>query len=207
MQLKTHPTQFGLIRHLPTEWNQEKRIQGQMDSALASESERLGNEWGRMLSSQTWDRILSSDLGRAQKTAELVNTALNIPIMHSPLLQEMDWGEWTGRSLRQIKAENPGLLSEMEKTGWTFRPPGGEDRIEVWERAYSALKDTAEKYPGQTILVVTHEGVIKCLIYRLSRRRFLPDEPPLLKPGYLHRFVYASNELKIEAVNAMALAG
>jgi probable phosphoglycerate mutase len=178
-----------------------------MDSELAPESELLGKTWGQMLSSQPWDRILSSDLGRALRTAELINTVLEVPMMPTPLLREVDWGEWTGRSIKQIKVENPGLLPEMEKAGWAFRPPAGEDRIEVWERAHRALTEAAEKWPNQTILVVTHEGVIKCLVYRLSQRRFLPDETPLLKPGYLHRLVCDSSGLQIEEVNAANLAG
>ena len=205
MSPETPPTRFGLIRHLPTVWNLGKRIQGQMDSRLAPGSERLGKIWRAALSSQPWDRILSSDLGRALRTAELINAILDVPMMPTPLLREVDWGEWTGRSIKQIKAENPGLLPEMEKAGWAFRPPGGEDRREVWERAHCALVEAAEKWPNQTILVVTHEGVIKSLVYRLSQRRFLPHEPPLLKPGYLHRLVYDREGLKIEEVNAMAL--
>ena len=207
MPLEKHPTRFGLIRHAPTIWNREKRIQGQLDSTLTTEGEILCKTWGQTLSSQPWDRIVSSDLGRTLRTAELINTVLKVPMTHTPLLREVDWGEWTGRSIKQIKAENPGVLPEMEKAGWAFRPPGGEDRIAVWERAQRALMDTAEKWPQQTILVVTHEGVIKCLVYRLSQRRFLPDEPPLLKSGYVHRLVYGNDGLQIEKINAMALTG
>jgi probable phosphoglycerate mutase len=207
MPREKHPTRFGLMRHAPTVWNREKRIQGQLDSLLAEESEVLGKTWGKTLSSQPWDRIVSSDLGRALRTAELINTVLDIPLTHTPLLREVDWGEWTGRSIKQIQTENPDVLPAMEKAGWAFRPPGGEDRIEVWERAQQALMKAAEKWPQQTILVVTHEGVIKCLVYRLSQRRFLPDEPPLLKPGYLHGLIHDNNGLRIDKINAMALMG
>jgi broad specificity phosphatase PhoE len=205
MSLEKYPTRFGLIRHAPTMWNREKRIQGQLDSRLTAEGEILGKTWGRTLSSQPWDRIVSSDLGRALRTAELINTVLNVPMTPTPLLREVDWGEWTGQSIKQIKAENPGVLPEMEKAGWAFRPPGGEDRIAVWQRAHRALMDAAEKWAKQTILVVTHEGVIKCLVYRLAQRRFLPDEPPLLKPGYLHGLIYDNSGLRIDKINATFL--
>ncbi len=207
MPPEKHPTRFGLIRHAPTVWNREKRIQGQLDSTLTAEGEARGKTWGQALSSQPWDRIVSSDLGRARRTAELINTVLKVPMTYTPLLREVDWGEWTGRSLKQIKAEPPGVLSEMEKAGWRFRPPGGEDRLAVWERAHRALTDAAEKWTHQAILVVTHEGVIKCLVYRLLQRRFLPDEPPLLKPGYLHGLIHDNDGLRIDKINAMALIG
>jgi probable phosphoglycerate mutase len=89
--------------------------------------------------------------------------------------------------------------------GWKFCPPGGEDRLSVWRRSHSALTEAAKRWCGNTILIVTHEGVIKSLIYHLSRRQFLPEEPALLKSHSLHWLVCGNNELRIEAVNALAL--
>jgi probable phosphoglycerate mutase len=121
------------------------------------------------------------------------------------LLREVDWGRWTGRSLKELQEKYPGLLPAMEKAGWAFRPPGGEDRNEVWERAHCALKRAARKWPERTVLVVAHEGVLQCLVQRLCKRRFLPNEPPLLKSGYLQRLAYGGEGLKIEKLNAVAL--
>ncbi len=198
-------TRFGLIRHAPTIWNRDKRIQGGKDSPLTTESMILSRDWGRALARYQWDRILSSDLGRAVSTAEQINTFLQVPIVRIPLLREMDWGEWTGKTIQQIKKETPGILHQMESAGWYFRPPGGENRIMVWNRCHQALVEAARRWYGKTILVVTHEGVIKCLIYHLKERKFLPDEPPVLHPGYLHRLMYSRNRLRIEHMNALKL--
>jgi probable phosphoglycerate mutase len=54
-------------------------------------------------------------------------------------------------------------------------------------------------------LIVTHEGVIKSLIYHLAGRRFLPDEPALLKSYNLHWLIFSNDVLRIEAVNALPL--
>jgi probable phosphoglycerate mutase len=89
--------------------------------------------------------------------------------------------------------------------GWKFCPPGGEDRLSVWHRSHSALLEAADRWCGDTILIVTHEGVIKSLIYHLAGRRFLPDEPALLKSYNLHWLIFSNNDLRIEAVNALAL--
>jgi len=202
---ETLPTRFGLIRHAPTLWNRDKRIQGRQDSDLTAEGKARSKGWGVTLAVHPWHRILSSDLGRALKTAELVNRSLKVPLTQTPLLREMDWGDWTGRSIRQITRENPGLLSEMEQAGWEFKPPGGEDRNSVWTRTRRALMAAAGAWDQENILVVTHEGVIKCTIYRLLQRRFLPDERPILKPDYLHRLVHDGSGLKIEKINAMRL--
>jgi probable phosphoglycerate mutase len=205
MPFKKKATRFGLIRHAPTVWNRAKRIQGQLDSRVTAEGEILCKTWGRTLATQAWDRILSSDSGRAFRTAELINTVMDVPMTCTPLLREMDWGDWTGRTLQQIKAENPGTLREMEKAGWAFCPPGGEDRMAVRQRSQQALMDAAEKRASETILVVTHEGVIKCLLYGLLQRRFLPGEASILKAGYLHGLIYEEGGLRIEKINALKL--
>ena len=170
-------TRFGLIRHVETEWNQEKRIQGQNDSPVTADGELQARQWGQVLAQEVWDRILVSDTGRALKTAALINTCLKAPVIQDSRLREQNWGEWTGKRRRVIRKKYPGYLAEQEKKGWEFCPPGGEGRITVFERSQRALTEAAEKWPGENILVITHEGVIKCLIYRCCGREFLPSFP------------------------------
>ena len=69
----------------------------------------------------------------------------------------------------------------------------------------AALSSAAERWPGKRILVVTHGGVIKTLIYRLSGRDFLPGEPPLFQGRQLHWLVHEEGGLRIEKVNALEL--
>ena len=199
-------TCFGIMRHAKTEWNQEKRIQGQRNSPLTPEGKQEARKWGRLLKTFSWNRILVSVTGRAFETAAIVNGYLQIPVIRESRLQEQDWGEWTGKTLSMIKKEIPGLLEKQEMAGWGFRPPGGEDRHTVWERSRKALKEAVEKWPGEQILVITHEGVIKCLIYGLLSRRFLPTEPSILNPWSLHRLRYENQRFQVEKINALAIS-
>jgi probable phosphoglycerate mutase len=200
-------TRFGILRHVKTEWNQEKRIQGQSNSPLTLEGKQQAREWGMLLKTFSWNRILVSDIDRAFETAVLVNGYLQVPIIKDSRLQEQDWGEWTGKTLSMIKKDLPGLLEEKERAGWGFRPPGGEDRHTVWARSRKALKEAAEKWPGEQILVITHEGVIKCLIYGLMGRQFLPTEPSILNPWNLHRIICENQRFRIEQINALTISG
>jgi len=197
---------FGLVRHAPTVWNRENRIQGRDDTPLTSEGERQAREWGRRLKAFRWDRIMASSAGRALKTAELINISLKIPMAEHPMLQEQDWGEWTGKTVTQIERDTCYPLSEQASTGWGFCPPGGEDRNRVWERSQSVLKKATEKWPGKNILVVTHEGVIKCLLYRLSGQQFLPTESPMLLKNHLHLLIDDRQKLRIKKINAFSLS-
>ena len=146
-----------------------------------------------------------SDSGRAVETAAIINSHLQAPVESDPRLREQDWGRWTGRIITQIETEVSSLLQEKQMGGWKFCPPGGEGRLSVWHRSHRALTDAANRWRGNTILIVTHEGVIKSLIYHLSGRHFLPDEPALLKSYNLHWLIFSNNELRIEKVNALVL--
>ena len=196
-------TRFGLLRHAETHWNREKRIQGHSNSGLTSEGKLQAEKWGRLISTFQWDRIITSDLGRALETATRVNLSLNLIIDREARLREQNWGRWEGKKIAALKAEE--RLNEQMDAGWAFCPPEGEDRETVWERGRKALSEAAAKWPGKNLLVITHEGMIKCLVYRLCGRKFLPTEPPLLRPYHLHVIHCNEMGLQAEEINAMAL--
>jgi len=198
-------TRFGLMRHAETIWNREKRIQGRCDSPLTENGRKQAQRWGAAVDSMdsiNWHRIIVSDLERAFQTATYVNSSLALSIHTDSRLREQDWGEWEGKTLSEINREIP---ADMEAQGWMFRPPEGENRLTVRDRSHSALVDAARRWPGENILTITHEGVIKCSVYGLSGRQFLPTEPKLLKPHHLHLLIHDGNTLAIEKLNAMAL--
>jgi probable phosphoglycerate mutase len=69
------------------------------------------------------------------------------------------------------------------------------------QRGRQALVDSAQQMRGNRILVITHGGVIRCLLYRLYDRKFLPDEPALIKPYRLHWLRYNGEGLEIHRLN------
>jgi probable phosphoglycerate mutase len=198
-------TRFGLIRHAQTQWNLEKKIQGHGDSPLTAEGKSQAARWGRILNQFSWDRILASDTGRALETAKMINGFLKIWLKTDSRIREQDWGRWAGKTISQIDAEIQEDLAEQVNAGWDFCPPGGEDRRCVLKRSQRALTEAATAWPGDNILVVSHEGVIKCIIYHLCGRKFLPIEPSIIKPYRLHRVAYDNDGLRLEKINAIEL--
>ena len=182
-------TTFDLLRHGKTLWNETGRIQGRCDSPLCPTGLDQVRAWARFLarSGTRWDLILASPLGRARQTAALLNEPLALPLVFAPALQEQDWGLWTGRTLASLRREAGDELDSQVARGWDFQPPGGESRRQVLARAGACLARWGLRRPGARILVVSHEGVLKCLCYHLAGRAFLPDEPPLLRPRHIHR--------------------
>jgi probable phosphoglycerate mutase len=193
---------FGLLRHAETIWNREKRIQGHFDSPLTPEGKDEARKWGSCLASFKWDRIITSDLGRAVETANFVNLSLNLTVDQDHRLREQNWGRWEGKNMQEV---NEKLDPKTLEGGWEFRPPDGEARKRVRDRCLTALIEVALRWPGETILVITHEGVIRCLIYGLAGRKYTRTEPPMLRPNHLHFICHDGNGLKIEKINAMAM--
>ncbi len=198
-------TRFGLIRHAETAWNRERRVQGQLDSPLTPAGAQQAERWGRMLKSLPWNRILASDTGRAVTTAAIINAHLNLAVETDPRLRELDWGRWTTQMIARLRAENRQEVEAQEAAGWEFRPPGGESRRQQMERSRQALIDAAGRWPGDCILVVTHEGVIKSLAQHLCSRAYVAAEAVDLHPYHLHWLAVAGGRLALAGLNAWAL--
>jgi len=192
-------TRFALLRHAETEWNREKRIQGQQDAPLTSKGRQQAERWGLALARYELDHMITSDLGRAKLTGILINLNLDLPHSEEPRLREQDWGCWAGLNFRDLLKVKE--LKAQERMGWYFRPLEGESRLEVFERSSQALVDAAKSFTGKRVLVVTHGGVIKCLLYRFFHRDFLPEEPPLLEPYRLHWLSYDGRGFQIDRLN------
>ncbi len=198
-------TRLGLIRHAETAWNREGRIQGHQDSPLTEKGKKDADRWGLELSRIPWDRMIISDLGRAIDTAAIINHHLQVPFEADPRLREQDWGDWTAKPAEKIKTEELPKLAESQRSGWQFCPPQGEDRISVWQRSHNALVDAARRWPGSAILVVTHEGVIRNVIYRLCNRPYEPGEASLIESRHLHWLVIHNSGLQLDQINAQTL--
>lgn len=195
---------LGLIRHARTPWNREKRIQGSSDIPLSPEGKEEAVRWGEILKPEPFDLILSSPLIRAGETALILSDKMGIPVFREPDLREQDFGEWEGRRINDIRKSDPGAVEFQESRGWGFRPPGGESRTGVLERVKTAFERAAKIYENQYILVVTHQSVIKTVIYDALKRTFGPGELPILKDYCLHDLTWEGN-IRIQRINRLRL--
>lgn len=198
-------TYFGLIRHAQSEWNAQKRIQGQFDTVLSPLGRAQAETWAACLKAVAFDAMLTSDLTRAAQTAKIINSHLRLVRYQDARLREQDWGRWVGQTIKDLQHEASGELARQVAAGWHFCPPGGEDRLTVFQRSSQSLADWAVKLKGRTVLVVTHEGVIKSLLYRLCGRSYLPGEPPLIKPRHLHWLCHDGHNLFVDSINGLKL--
>ncbi len=197
---------IAIIRHSVTEWNEQNRIQGHMDSPLTEYGKELAASWRETLNPESFDAVLTSDLGRAIETASIITDGLDLPALRLEGLREQDWGEWSGLTTSELHKKFPGKLDEEVARGWKFRPNNGESRIETSERGISALKEGASKLAEIVdkdelkVLAVVHEGVLKTIIYKLAGHDFMADKPKLVKRRRLHWLKWNGN-LTIDRLN------
>lgn len=196
-----------LVRHGQSEWNADKRLQGQADIALSGKGIRQAQTLAATINRLAPAHVLTSDLKRARHTAEL----LGYPDAEAGSgLREVHVGDWQGQRIADIIAAD-----EARYLGWragTHTPPNGENWAQFVARTSSTIEAQREKHAGQTILAVCHGGVIRALLDHylgLAPSHIIPVGPASLtvlllpdkreKSARLELFNYRPVELEFDA--------
>jgi probable phosphoglycerate mutase len=157
------PTTILLVRHGETDWNRERRIQGQTDTPLND----LGREQARALAAELADEridaVYASDLSRARETAEILAERLDLPVVLDAALRERDFGNWEGQTVAELDRSWPGAFARWH-TGGEGEWQGGEGHAELAERVRGAVRRLAAAHPGDRILLVAHGGPMRILL-------------------------------------------
>lgn len=147
-----------LVRHGQSEWNAALRLQGQADVGLSDLGEVQAEALRPMIDKIGHCRAISSDLERVRETAHRIGA--QSPRL-TKALREIDVGEWTGRAIDEIRAED-----ETAYQGWragTSTPPGGETWADFVDRVRGVI-EAERRDPCQNLLVVCHGGVIRAIL-------------------------------------------
>lgn len=175
-------TRLILIRHAPTPWNREKRLQGRTDTPLDAAAERWVGRW-RLPQEAAGVVAVASPLARARRTAEIL---LGRPVEAEPRLIEMAYGAWEGERLPDLRERLGRELTRMEAAGWDFRAPEGESPREVWARVAPWVQEVAAT--GEDRLAVCHNGVIRTVLAVATGWDFTGKPPAKLRDGTAHLF-------------------
>lgn len=158
------PTRFLLLRHGQTSLSIERRYSGRGNPALTD----LGRTQADAAAARIGKRggiaaIVSSPLDRARSTAAAAGRTLDLPVTVHDDLTETDFGAWEGLTFREAAERDPDL-----HRAWlgdtAVRPPLGESFDEVNARIARARDELVGRYPGQTVLLVSHVTPIKTML-------------------------------------------
>ena len=167
MQTK-RKTQLLLIRHGETAWNAEHRIQGQLDIPLSPLGMLQSARMAECLASEPIDAVYSSELARAWLTAAPLAARLGIEVIAEPSLRERSFGIFEGLTLDEIATRHPAEFAHWRARDLGWRPEGGESGQQLIDRVLSAATDIVARHAGQTVVLVSHGGVLD-VVYRAAR--------------------------------------
>ena len=156
-------TQVIIVRHGETEWNLKLIRQGHLDSPLTERGLAQAKALAERLMRERFTTLYSSDLGRAVQTAQLIAHATGHAIITDPRLRERHLGVFQGLSGDEIQRRFPSEYKLHRTVGPTYVIPGGESVEQQVARNIAYLTELAGKHAGETVVVVTHGGVLSGL--------------------------------------------
>ncbi|WP_143317059.1 histidine phosphatase family protein [Clostridium sp. HBUAS56017] len=154
-------TTLFLVRHGETKWNALGKFQGCTDIDLSDE----GVYQAKLLRDRvenSFDFIYCSPLRRANDTANIICSNVHIKPEIEPAIREINFGDWEGLTLKEIKElypENFNIWRTDESTGPIC---GGDLSIKMASiRAKETILKIVNKHKGKKIMIVAHGGIIK----------------------------------------------
>jgi broad specificity phosphatase PhoE len=157
-------TQIILVRHGRTPWNKDKIFRGTIDiphDEVGEKEALLAGEW---LKNETIHAAYASPLSRALDTAKAIAQHHGVPVHELPGLLDINYGDWQGVPLAEVKVKYADLYQQWETAPHTVRFPNGETLDEVRTRALAAVDEVMALNPDKTILLAAHRAVNKVLI-------------------------------------------
>jgi probable phosphoglycerate mutase len=186
-----------MIRHAPTAWNAQKKLQGRTDISLGEAGRSAAAAW-KIDPAWSGYRILSSPLARARETAAILFPGAEIDI--ESRLVEMDFGAWEGKSLQELRGAPGSDAAERETLGLDFRAPEGESPRDVQRRLMPLFLELAAG--RRNAVAVTHKAVLRAT-YALATGWQMQEKPPQkLKNACAHIFALdESGNPRVERLN------
>jgi probable phosphoglycerate mutase len=161
-----------LVRHGQTEWNDGARFQGHLDSPLTKAGLLQAESIGRRIAKERIAAVYSSDLGRALQTAELIAAPCELAVVTNDRLRERGLGVFQGLSRDEIALRFPEEAKRYYSRDPHYAVPGGESAMGRFLLALGFLDEIAERHKGETIVAVTHGGVVQGMFRHVTEVGF-----------------------------------
>jgi broad specificity phosphatase PhoE len=156
-------TTFLLVRHAAHDWLGRGLAGRKSGVSLNPQGWLQAEALVARLDRWTLDAICSSPQPRARETMVPLAGRRRLKVQVMDAFDEIDFGEWTGRTFDALRADQPRWQQWCEHRG-SATPPGGEALLEVCRRAVNGLEQLRQRYPDGCVLVASHGDVIKAVV-------------------------------------------
>ncbi len=163
-----------LIRHGQSVWNAENRFTGWTDVDLSEKGILEAEEAGQELSSQAIDVVHTSDLIRAQRTAEIVilaNESTNETVTKTDWrLNERNYGSLQGLNKAETAQEHGSEQVHIWRRSFDVAPPGGESLEMTAERTIPYFEEEIlpDLEKGMDVLVSAHGNSLRSIVMHIE---------------------------------------
>jgi len=153
-------TTLVLIRHATNDWVRKGLLAGWTPGVHLNEEGRAqAQALGERLAASHFDAVYSSPLERAMETAQAVAAPHGLEVQIHEGIGEVRYGEWNGRSLRELAKKPLWRAVQLHPSGTRF--PGGETIGEMQARVVATLDEIRSAHPQGIVAAVAHADVIK----------------------------------------------
>ena len=111
-----------------------------------------------------FDHLFSSPLRRCSEFALKLNLTNGVPLKLEEGLKEVNFGDWDGETIESLYQHSAQMIESYWKDPWAVTPPNGESMLEFESRVDALWQTILQQYNGQTLLLITHAGVMRHLM-------------------------------------------
>jgi probable phosphoglycerate mutase len=152
-------TRLIFIRHAATDCAASRLAGRDANVHLSAAGKVQGQRLAHSLKQRRIGKVYSSPQPRARQTAEFLRESVGDSIKIAPELDEIEYGEWTGRSFEELRGIP--RWRDFNSLRSCTRVPGGELMIEVQARVLELMECLCERHPAMTVALVSHADVIR----------------------------------------------
>ncbi|MBU1689525.1 MAG: histidine phosphatase family protein [Gammaproteobacteria bacterium] len=164
------PTRICFIRHGETDWNVARRIQGQTDIPLNQTGHNQALAMAFNAAHHDFSAIYSSDLSRAHATALMAAARCGLEVVDMPQLRERHYGIFQGITAAEGATRYPDAYARYMERDLEYDFETGESLSRFAVRVGDAIDHLVRHHTGQTIIAVSHAGVLD-IVYRRATGR------------------------------------
>jgi broad specificity phosphatase PhoE len=157
-----------LIRHGETDWNHERRIQGNTDTPLNARGIAQAEQLATRIAAEKIDALYTSPLVRARATAEIIGQKCGRAPNLDERLREKGVGDLESLTIAEVEQRYPDLIRLWQVSPDHVPLPNEETPAQVQQRVQTFVADLRERYAnGARVGVVSHGGTLGLLIATL----------------------------------------
>ncbi len=158
--------QIVLIRPGCTEFDEQQRIQGNLDLPLSSGGRQQVERLLAELAQVEIDVLFSSPCEPARSTADALGSARGLAVKEIEGLHNVDHGLWQGLKVEDVRRKHPKVFKQWQESPEAICPPGGESLVEAVARVRKVLEKPLKKKGNLAIVAADPLAAIICAVVR-----------------------------------------